>query len=84
MTTQLPQELVEAILDHVADDFHSLKACSLVCHAWLSRSRWHLFKTYYLMSNMISGFCEVLRAPGCTFWPYINALKGPWEDAGGE
>jgi hypothetical protein len=30
MTTIIPQELAEEILDHLADDFPSLGACSLV------------------------------------------------------
>jgi hypothetical protein len=87
MTTQLPQELVEAILDHLADDLRSLKACSLVSRIWLSRSRFHLFETCRLMSNTISDFCKVPRSPGCTFLPYIrhiNALNGPWEDDDGD
>ena len=34
-----PQELTDAIIDHLADDHTTLKACSLVCKAWVSRSQ---------------------------------------------
>ena len=39
---ELPQELIDRIIDHV-DDTTSLKACSLVCSQWSPRSRKHLF-----------------------------------------
>ncbi|KAJ7750453.1 hypothetical protein DFH07DRAFT_827856 [Mycena maculata] len=44
-TTMTSQELVEKIIDHLSGDSRSLKACALVCNAWLSRTRFHLFKT---------------------------------------
>ena len=39
---ELPQELVDRIIDHV-DDRNSLKACSLVSSRWSARSRKYLF-----------------------------------------
>jgi hypothetical protein len=39
----LPQELIDQIIDHVHDDLLTLRACSLVSHAWLPTSRFHLF-----------------------------------------
>ena len=41
----LPQELTDAIVDHLHDDRPSLQACALVCSAWLDPSRYHLFRS---------------------------------------
>ena len=40
----LPQELTDAIVDHLYDDRTSLQACALVSSAWLDPSRYHLFR----------------------------------------
>ncbi|KAG6840376.1 hypothetical protein C0991_007113 [Blastosporella zonata] len=40
----LPQELVDHIVDHLQGDFAALKCCALVCRAWLSPSRSHIFR----------------------------------------
>ncbi|TFK68076.1 hypothetical protein BDN72DRAFT_64209 [Pluteus cervinus] len=44
MNLILPQELLDLIVAHVGDK-DALKACSLVCHAFLNSSRTHLFHT---------------------------------------
>ena len=41
----LPSELVDTVIDNLADDVASLKACTLVCGTWINRSRYHLFST---------------------------------------
>jgi hypothetical protein len=43
--SRLPQEMIQAIIDHLPDDKPSLKACSLVCKAWTHLARLHLFAT---------------------------------------
>ena len=40
--TALPQELVDMIIDFFLDDRDTLKACSLVCKAWVPRSQQHI------------------------------------------
>ncbi|KAF7798921.1 hypothetical protein EIP86_010149 [Pleurotus ostreatoroseus] len=56
MTSQLPQELVNAIIDHVAHDPGSfarrqtLNACSLTCRAWLAHAQSHLFRSQWINS----------------------------------
>ena len=42
---RLPIELCEDVIDNLHDDNHTLRACSLVCRAFLSASRRHLFHT---------------------------------------
>lgn len=42
-TDKVPQETLDTIIDELADDKCSLKACCLVSRRWLWRSRKHLF-----------------------------------------
>ncbi|KAI0342868.1 hypothetical protein BDW22DRAFT_1429010 [Trametopsis cervina] len=41
----LPPELRDCVIDLLEADHASLKACSLTCHAWLPRTRYHLFRS---------------------------------------
>ncbi|KZT07005.1 uncharacterized protein LAESUDRAFT_652307, partial [Laetiporus sulphureus 93-53] len=52
---RLPQEIHDAILDHLHADFLTLKVCSLVCRAWLPTTRLHLFHSIRLAD--MSQFC---------------------------
>ncbi|KAJ7906288.1 hypothetical protein B0H13DRAFT_716833 [Mycena leptocephala] len=72
---EFPQELIDEILDHLADDFRSLKTCSLVCRAWVPRSRSYLFETCTLVPNNVLFFHELLHFPGCTFLPHIRSIE---------
>jgi len=74
MTIQLPPELIEEIVGHLAGDSRSLKTCSLVCRALVFRSRSYLFKTCWLTPNNIFGFCYLLRSPSCTFLPHVRSI----------
>ncbi|KAJ6551419.1 hypothetical protein B0H19DRAFT_1236594 [Mycena capillaripes] len=68
---------MEEILDHLAHDFTSLKACSLVCRAWVSRSRSHLFETCTLVPRNILDFRvrDLLQSFGCTFSSNIRKIN---------
>ncbi|KAJ7901603.1 hypothetical protein B0H13DRAFT_2027673 [Mycena leptocephala] len=82
MTIELPQELIDEILAHLAGDSASLRACSLVCRAWVSSSRRPLFETCTLDDTTVLAFRDFLRAPqGCTFLQHIrniNAARSFW------
>jgi hypothetical protein len=41
--TEIPQELVDMVIDHLHGDRRALSACSLVCRSWLPSSRFHKF-----------------------------------------
>ncbi|KAJ7831181.1 hypothetical protein B0H13DRAFT_1522858, partial [Mycena leptocephala] len=43
MSSQMPPELTDRIMDFLWDSQPSLCACSLVCRKWLPASRHHLF-----------------------------------------
>ncbi|KAK0457790.1 uncharacterized protein EV420DRAFT_478535 [Desarmillaria tabescens] len=40
---QLPQELINAIIDYLLGDIPSLRACSLVCRAWTEHAQENIF-----------------------------------------
>ncbi len=44
----IPIEIQEIAIDVLHDDPSSLRACALVCHAWLPRSRLNLFRSISL------------------------------------
>ncbi|PBK95389.1 hypothetical protein ARMGADRAFT_1011246 [Armillaria gallica] len=72
MAESLPQELVDAIIDEVRS-FGDLKACSLTCHAFSSRTRTILFREVKLSGrsqlNAFQRFHEL-----CVESPHIPSL----------
>ncbi|KAF7377748.1 hypothetical protein MSAN_00197800 [Mycena sanguinolenta] len=81
MTIDLPQELIDTILDELAADPSSSSSrkncalCALVCRAWVPRSRSHLFETCWLCTSCrISEFRDLLRSPYCTFLPHVRNI----------
>lgn len=55
MSTQmLPQELIDNVIDHFHDDRPSLRACALVCRAWLPSCRSHLFHAISLQPPTVN------------------------------
>ncbi|GBE78947.1 hypothetical protein SCP_0201440 [Sparassis crispa] len=51
MLHDLPLELTDRIIDYLSDDHASLRSCSLTSHAWLPRSRFHLFSNMHVEEN---------------------------------
>ena len=51
---RVPQELVDQVLDHLADDTATLQSCSLVAKSWIYPSRRHLFNSIFLTVNDIT------------------------------
>ncbi|KAF7369069.1 hypothetical protein MVEN_00233700 [Mycena venus] len=75
MAVEFPQELVDAILDHLQGDSTALAACSLVARAWVPRCRSHLFERCYLYGSNIRGFGDLLRSSdSCTFIPHVQSI----------
>ena len=67
-------EIVDIIIDYLHDDFNTLKCCSLVCHAWLPASRFHLFDVVTCLQGKFSTLQPFLTlaasSPDAT--PYIR------------
>jgi len=74
-TIAIPQELIDAFIDHLHDDDKSLGNCGLVCKDWLPSSRFHLFDCLWL--DALSGIGPIvglLDHPLCTFTPFVRRL----------
>ncbi|KAF7367537.1 hypothetical protein MSAN_00816800 [Mycena sanguinolenta] len=71
----LPQELVNDVIDHLADDPYALQACSLASWAWVSRCRSYLFETCVLTPETIALFRDLLSSAECTFSSHIRKVK---------
>lgn len=63
------QELYDIIIDHLATDNDSLRACSLVCRAFLPRSRSHLFRTLFAFKSDV-----LKKGPRKSIGRYIQEL----------
>ncbi|KAH8101642.1 kinase-like domain-containing protein [Cristinia sonorae] len=58
---QLPVEVWEGVIDCLNGSNASLRACSLVCHDWVHRSRLHLLSDVTISSaNALSSFTQLL------------------------
>ena len=45
MQVTFPQEIFDAIIDHLHDDLDALRQCSFVCKSWLPSASLHLFSS---------------------------------------
>ncbi|KAF7330208.1 O-methylsterigmatocystin oxidoreductase [Mycena venus] len=76
---QIPPEVVDAIIDHLASDSRTLRNCTTVARSWLPRSRNHLFRHLSISTTRLRRFlrrCE-------TFGPAVVSLvfrasEGQW------
>ncbi|KAJ7799735.1 hypothetical protein B0H14DRAFT_1702172 [Mycena olivaceomarginata] len=77
MTVELPQELIDLVIDLIAvDSWLSLSACSLVCRSWVSRTRSHLFqRCKTLMTHNILYFLDLQQSPFCTFLTHVRIVR---------
>lgn len=64
MSSIVPPEICDYIIDYLWDDYRALAACSLTCRSWLSSSRSHLFNFIHLERERdILQFLEILDNP---------------------
>ncbi|KAJ7726716.1 hypothetical protein DFH07DRAFT_236345 [Mycena maculata] len=65
MKLQIPQELVDKIIDEIHESPSSLQSCALVAHSFLSQSQMHLFARMELKENSPSSprrFSDLISA----------------------
>ncbi|KAJ4468606.1 hypothetical protein C8J55DRAFT_200493 [Lentinula edodes] len=72
--TVIPVELVEIIIDFLFDDSKTLGTCSLVCSAWVARTRHLLFGTVHLDRRRSTTFIDLLSHPCSTILARIHRL----------
>lgn len=68
---QLSAELVDQIIDHLHDDFPTLKICGAVCKTWTATSRFHLFSRIKLDNSRVSSLHELLSVQWTSFPRHI-------------
>ncbi|KAF9477304.1 hypothetical protein BDN70DRAFT_810945 [Pholiota conissans] len=74
----MPPELIENILDFVHDDPESLYAASLVCRAWVSTPRYHMFHRTIIrdiedpFQENVTSFLSLCSSPHGTILPVIR------------
>ena len=61
--TEIPQEMIDQVVDLCSAEKTTLKACSLISRAWVYRTRKHLFSTLKLTSDSLIIWCEVIAVP---------------------
>ena len=61
--TEIPQELIDQVIDLCSADKKTLKACSLISRAWVHRTRKYLFSTLKLTSDSLITWCEDIVTP---------------------
>jgi hypothetical protein len=71
----LPQELIDRIVDHLYDDIPALIALSLTSKSWLSSSRYHTFSEVSLRPWTAQAFISLLAAPHENITPYVATLR---------
>lgn len=75
MSSTLPFEICELIIDYLYDDKAALRKCSLVCKSWLLSARFHVFQTLELVSYGIEDALDFICAEGCTIPKYVRHLE---------
>ena len=63
---RFPQELIDLVLDLFHDDIPTLRACSLICNAWVPTTRLHLFDAVTLQCTS--------HGSGVSIWDFFDVL----------
>ena len=70
----LPQEILDQVIDFLHDDKKALAGCSLVAHAWLHPARSHLFHRLRLQPQSFARAAQLLAQKPCIAG-YVRELK---------
>ena len=60
---RVPQELVDEVLDHLADDMATLRSCSLVAKSWIHPSRCHIFNSVFFTATSVTKWNRTFPNP---------------------
>ncbi|KAJ7923811.1 hypothetical protein B0H13DRAFT_2400574 [Mycena leptocephala] len=72
MSSRMPPELSDCIIDFLWDSQPGLRACSLVCSKWLPSSRHHLFDSITIRPDL--RFLTLFQSPGNVVSNYTRIL----------
>ena len=59
----IPQEIIDEIIDRCAEDKRTLIACSLTSRTWVYRTRKHLFSKLTLTDETLPIWCGIVATP---------------------
>jgi hypothetical protein len=65
---EIPQEIIDEIIDHSSRDKKTLTVCSLTSRTWVYRTRKHLFRKLTLTDKSLRGVVATVPAPNGTGW----------------
>ena len=74
MMRAVPNEIQDRILDFLHDSKPTLKACALVCRAWVFTSRYHLFSSIGLDGKNVDALEELCKNPNCTIQSCVHLI----------
>ena len=60
---EIPQEIIDEVIDLCSGDRRTLMACSLISRAWVYRARGHLFSTLILNHKTLLTWCSIVMTP---------------------
>ena len=79
----LPEELLDHIVDLLHDDSDALQSCCLVAKSWIPRTRKHLFSNVEFLSlNRLEAWEDTFPNPSTSPACYTETLfiRDRWED----
>ncbi|KAL0954206.1 hypothetical protein HGRIS_005334 [Hohenbuehelia grisea] len=73
----LPQEIIDIIVDYCHSGRETLLTCSLISRKWVTSSRYHLFLTVTIRLKPLNfnQFAFTIRSPLCTIRPFIQKME---------
>ena len=74
-TPRLPQELLDEIIDHLADDSVSLRRCSTAARVFVPSCRSHLFKRVLFRSNNLPTWKATFPDPSISPAAYTREMR---------
>src|ERR1700722_11607390 len=74
----IPNEIQDRILDFLHDSKPALKACALVCKAWLPTSRYHLTPVIKLNPHTLDYIIKIFKNPNCTIRSCTELFVDNW------
>ncbi|TFK41605.1 hypothetical protein BDQ12DRAFT_390264 [Crucibulum laeve] len=75
LSEQIPQEVLEVVLEFLHNNRRALGVCSLVCSGWMPICRHQLFKKLHICPRNATQFLSTAYHPNSTFIPHVRHLS---------
>ena len=74
MSSSLPPEILDYIVDHLHDEPDTLKACCVTSKSWVSRTRTHLFSRIEFLKSTFQSWMKAFPDPSNSPAHYTRSL----------